>query len=297
MGENDGEIYDSHADVCVHAQSSVGGFMGSGSGIVKRCYSLGDVSGGGYVGGFAGSIRYVDTALSAGRVEADGSDGQGYAGGFAGYLSGTIVGAPAYVPVKAVYGYCGDTLSAAGRTDYTQTGESLQEAMAAMQLTTKEAVKERLKTLFDVDYEIRDEEQERREEAARKMQAQIEALPAADALTKENGELVDAAKAAFDALDDETKALVSESMKTKLTACVARMEELRKEPELPADPVVLGRGARGGRHRRRVPSDPSVQPVQRVRPHHLGHHPGAHRHCASGGGHGAVLPDAAPLRG
>lgn len=33
------------------------------------------------------------------------------------------------------------------------------------------------------------------------------------------------------------------------------------------------------------------------RTHHLGHHPGAHRHCASGGGHGAVLPDAAPLRG
>ncbi len=32
----------------------VGGFMGSGSGIVKRCCSLGDVSGGGnYVGGFA----------------------------------------------------------------------------------------------------------------------------------------------------------------------------------------------------------------------------------------------------
>lgn len=163
VGENDGEIYDSHADVCVHAQSSVGGFMGSGSGIVKRCYSLGDVSGGGYVGGFAGSIRYVDTALSAGRVEADGSDGQGYAGGFAGYLSGTIVGAPAYITVKAVYGYCGDTLSAAGRTDYTQTGESLQEAMAAMRLTTKEAVKERLKALFDVDYE----NSRRRAEAAR----------------------------------------------------------------------------------------------------------------------------------
>lgn len=137
-------------------------------GIVKRCYSLGDVSGGGYVGGFAGSIRYVDTALSAGRVEADGSDGQGYAGGFAGYLSGTIVGAPAYITVKAVYGYCGDTLSAAGRTDYTQTGESLQEAMAAMRLTTKEAVKERLKALFDVDYEIPDDAQKQREEAARK---------------------------------------------------------------------------------------------------------------------------------
>ena len=29
----------------------------------------------------------------------------------------------------------------------------------------------------------------------------------------------------------------------------------------------------------------------------FGYHPGAHRHCASGGGHGAVLPDAAPLRG
>lgn len=237
VGENDGEIYDSHADVCVHAQSSVGGFMGSGSGIVKRCYSLGDVSGGGYVGGFAGSIRYVDTALSAGRVEADGSDGQGYAGGFAGYLSGTIVGAPAYVTVKAVYGYCGDTLSAAGRTDYTQTGESLQEAMAAMQLTTKEAVKERLKALFDVDYEIPDDAQKQREEAARKMQAQIEALPEADALTKEDGDVVDAAKAAFDALDDETRALVSESMKEKLTSCVSRMEELRKEPELPEDPA------------------------------------------------------------
>lgn len=43
----------------------------------SRAHSLGDVSGGGYVGGFAGSIRYVDTALSAGRVEADGSDGTG----------------------------------------------------------------------------------------------------------------------------------------------------------------------------------------------------------------------------
>ena len=88
-----------------------------------------------------------------------------------------------------------------------------------------------------MDYEIPDDAQKQREEAARKMQAQIEALPEADALTKEDGDVVDAAKAAFDALDDETKALVSESMKTKLTACVSRMEELRKEPELPADPV------------------------------------------------------------
>lgn len=237
VGENDGEIYDSHADVCVHAQSSVGGFMGSGSGIVKRCYSLGDVSGGGYVGGFAGSISNVDTAVSAGSVTADGSDGQGYAGGFAGHLGGTIVGASAYITVKNVYGYCADALPVAGRTDYTQTSDGLKQALAAMTLTTKDAVKERLKTLFDVDYEIPDDAQKQREEAARAMEAQIEALPEADALTKEDGELVDAAKAAFDALDDETRALVSEEMKEKLTACVARMEELRKEPELPADPV------------------------------------------------------------
>ena len=88
-----------------------------------------------------------------------------------------------------------------------------------------------------MDYEIPDDAQKQREEAARKMQAQIEALPEADALTKEDGELVDAAKAAFDALDDETRALVSESMKEKLTSCVSRMEELRKEPELPEDPA------------------------------------------------------------
>ena len=88
-----------------------------------------------------------------------------------------------------------------------------------------------------MDYEIPDDAQKQREEAARKMQAQIEALPEADALTKEDGELVDAAKAAFDALDDETRALVSEEMKEKLTACVSRMEELRKEPELPENPA------------------------------------------------------------
>lgn len=40
--------------------------------------------------------------------------------------------------------------------------------MAAMRLTTKEAVKERLKALFDVDYEIPDDAQKQREEAARK---------------------------------------------------------------------------------------------------------------------------------
>ena len=195
------------------------------------------MSGGGYVGGFAGSISNVDTAVSAGSVTADGSDGQGYAGGFAGHLGGTIVGASAYITVKNVYGYCADALPVAGRTDYTQTSDGLKQALAAMTLTTKDAVKERLKTLFDVDYEIPDDAQKQREEAARAMEAQIEALPEADALTKEDGDLVDAAKAAFDALDDETKALVSESMKTKLTACVSRMEELRKEPELPADPV------------------------------------------------------------
>ena len=32
-------------------------------------------------------------------------------------------------------------------------------------------------------------------------------------------------------------------------------------------------------------------------PFNLFNHPGAHRHRAPGGGHGAVLPDAAPLRG
>ena len=236
-GENEGKIYDSHADMRVHALSYAGGFVGSGSGSVKNCYSLGNVSGGGNVGGFAGSISNVDTAVSAGSVTADGSDGQGYAGGFAGHLGGTIVGASAYITVKNVYGYCGDSLPAAGRTDYTQTSDGLKEALAAMTLTTKDAVKERLKALFDVDYEIPDDAQKQREEAARKMQAQIEALPEADALTKEDGELVDAAKAAFDALDDETRALVSESMKEKLTSCVSRMEELRKEPELPEDPA------------------------------------------------------------
>ncbi len=64
--------------------------------------------------------------------------------------------------------------------------------MAAMQ-PTKEAVKERLKALFDVDYEP-DDAQKQREEAARKIAGADRSE--ADALTKEDGDLVDAAKAA-----------------------------------------------------------------------------------------------------
>lgn len=235
-GENNGDIYDSCSKMTVQGRSYIGGFVGSGTGSVKRCYSTGDVSGGGYVGGFAGSISNVETALSTGTVTADGSDGQGYKGGFAGHLGGAIVGTSADITVKNVYGYCGSSLSAAGRTDYTQTSDGLDAALAAMILRTPEEARQKLKELFGVggDLPDPDKEQAEREKAAKAMDAQIEALPEADALTLEDGAAVDAAMEAFDLLKDDVKLLVGDDMKAKLEACIKRMQELRQAPE---DPV------------------------------------------------------------
>ncbi len=57
-------------------------------------------------------------------------------------------------------------------------------------------------------------------------EAQINALPEATALQMSHKEQVEAAKAAFDALSNDGKALVSQAAQDKLTACVAKITEL-----------------------------------------------------------------------
>ena len=232
VGENNGNIYDSHADMAVRAGEFSGGFVGSSTGSVKRCYSLGTVSGSGYVGGFAGSIDAVDTAVSAGTVTLEGT-GTGYIGGFAGQLAGTIVGASAFITVKNIYGFCGEKLKAAGMTT-SDAGTGLDAALAAMVLRTQDEAAQKLKELFGLGEDQPDNEELKRREAAKKMEEQIAALPDATDLTLEHEEAVDAAMMAFDSLAGEVKALVSEDMKTKLNDCIKRMDELR---QLPEDPV------------------------------------------------------------
>ena len=154
-GSNSGSIYDSHATGAVTGTSSVGGFVGSSTdGTVKRCYSTGSVSGENYIGSFAGSISNVDTAVGAGQVTVTGSSGEGYVGGFAGNLGGTLTGVANQITVKNVYGNCTTAdpekpLNAVGNTSKFTT-DSAKEALADMQLTTRNAVNEKLYALFGV---------------------------------------------------------------------------------------------------------------------------------------------------
>lgn len=154
VGSNSGEIYDSHADSAVTGNEHVGGFVGQSTGKVARAYSLGAVSGKGATGGFAGSISAVDTAVGAGMVTKLPGSSTGYVGGFAGELNGTLVGLAANITVKNVFGNCAQTgegtLKAAGKAA-NSTEQSVQTALAAMQLTTWKQVCQKMKELFDVD--------------------------------------------------------------------------------------------------------------------------------------------------
>ncbi len=62
--------------------------------------------------------------------------------------------------------------------------------------------------------------------AANEVNERIEALPATDALTIDDAEAVQEATAAYDALTEAQKALISESNLTKLNSAVSKMETL-----------------------------------------------------------------------
>ncbi len=63
----------------------------------------------------------------------------------------------------------------------------------------------------------------------------IQALTDAETLTIDDKDAVNAAKAAYDALSDGAKALVSQASKDKLTACVAKIAELEEAANQPEE--------------------------------------------------------------
>ena len=231
IGENDGDAYDSFADVNVSGYGTVGGFVGSSMGSVKRCYALGDVYGADYVGGFAGRISAVDTAVSAGKVTSSGTGSQGYTGGFAGHLGGNIVGSAGQITVKNIYGYCamqdGKLLPAAGNTDYSEITDGLQEKLDEMVLAGPVAVKETLKALFGINFTRFDEELKAKQQAAALVVKQIKALPAENKLKVTDATAVRKAKEAYDALEDDTKLLVDNA--EKLEVCFQKILVLEEQ--------------------------------------------------------------------
>ena len=232
VGQNEGSVYTSWADAQVHAKAYAGGFVGSGSGSVKQCYSLGNVSGADYVGGFAGTISTVETAVSAGKVTVSGEQDQGYVGGFAGNLGGTIVGAAGSIKVKNVFGYCkkddGTLLPAAGRTD-SATSEGLKAALEGMRLNTPGEAKEKLRSVFGINYTRFDDELKQAQKDAAALEKKIKKLPADTKLKLTNRETVLAVKAEYDALTADAKRFVSEDAISRLNACLARLAELEEE--------------------------------------------------------------------
>ena len=71
------------------------------------------------------------------------------------------------------------------------------------------------------------------------MEETINALPAEDALTLDNADAVESARAAYDALTDDQKALVSEEAIAKLEAAEAQIAKLQEEANKPEAPVEL----------------------------------------------------------
>ena len=232
VGQNEGSVYTSWADGKVHGKAYVGGFVGSGSGSIKQCYSLGNVSGADYVGGFAGTISTVETAISAGKVTVSGEQDQGYVGGFAGNLGGTIVGAPGSITVKNVFGYCkkddGTLLPAAGSTD-SETSEGLKAALEGMRLKTPGEAKEKLRSVFGINYTRFDDDLKQAQKDAAALEKRIKKLPADTKLKLTNRETVLAVKAEYDALTADAKLFVSEDAISRLNACLTRLAELEEE--------------------------------------------------------------------
>ena len=232
VGQNEGSIYTSWADGKVHGKAYVGGFVGSGSGSVKQCYSLGNVSGADYVGGFAGAIGTVETAISAGKVTVSGVQDQGYVGGFAGNLGGTIVGAPGSITVKNVFGYCkkddGTLLPAAGRTD-SAASDGLKAALEGMRLNTPGEAKEKLHSIFGINYTRFDDDLKQAQADAAALEKKIKKLPADTKLKLTDRDTVQEVKAAYDALSADAKLFVSEDALSRLNACLAKIAQLEQE--------------------------------------------------------------------
>lgn len=153
IGDSSGDIYDSYATGNVSGKGTVGGFAGSSSGKIKNCYSLGDVSGEERTGGFAGSLSAAEYVASAGQITVTGSSSIGYNGGFAGELNGTITGLESQITVKDAYANCiqdDSPIKAVGNSSKFTSDEAVN-VLAGMQLTTKQAVAEKLYTMFGVN--------------------------------------------------------------------------------------------------------------------------------------------------
>ncbi len=156
-GDSSGSIYDSHAEGQVTGYGSVGGFVGSSSGLIQNSYSLGAVRGAERIGSFGGSVRAADFVIGAGMVTITEGSTSGYAGGFAGYLSGMVAGLPNQITVKNAYGNCVQQghgpLKAIGNPASFQ-GESAQDALKKMELTTTAEVSKQLYEMFGVHLQV-----------------------------------------------------------------------------------------------------------------------------------------------
>ena len=71
--------------------------------------------------------------------------------------------------------------------------------------------------------------EQRDEAAADAVTAKIEALPAVDELTVDDAAAVSDAKAAYDALTEAQKELVSSENKTKMNDAVTKIDELQSD--------------------------------------------------------------------
>ncbi len=159
-GDSSGSIYDCHADGAVTGYGSVGGFAGSSRGTIKNSYSLGAVQGAERIGSFCGSLHAADFVIGAGMVTVTGSSASGYAGGLAGYLDGTLAGLPNQITVKDAYGNCvqkdKEPLGTVGNRS-AFPGESEQEALKKMGLTTMEQVSKQLYEMFGIKLQVPNE--------------------------------------------------------------------------------------------------------------------------------------------
>ncbi len=105
VGGNNGKIYDCSATGDVIGKKSTGGFVGNNYDTTMRSYCTGSVNGDGEgLGGFAGSgSGVIKKCASAGTLTA--TSGSSYRGGFIGHYQGTLAGLKKDITFSENYGW------------------------------------------------------------------------------------------------------------------------------------------------------------------------------------------------
>lgn len=231
-GGNNGEIYNCHADGRVSGESIVGGFAGLSTERIEDSYSLCEAAStkedGERIGGFLGSGGgVVKNSVSAGTVDAPVS--VSYVGGFAGYYTGTLSGLEKDIQMAGCFGNCvaaDERILPAVGNKSTSTVEAEQKALEKMQLTDGEEISEKLKTMFGV--QVKEHTREEMEAALEKIYERM----AKEFVNDEMAPWVIADLTAYETAYGRERALSEEQIQSYVDDLVAKAVETSSAGDL-----------------------------------------------------------------